>query len=277
MLLKEFWEGLKKETQQTLRQIEAAEKDILKRAYSCALALADANSNLKTFIIHYQFENEEEEIWFFKHAKPVLVSQLIYYCQVYNIEMNRPVGGVVIQRDYLNSELENLQDYIERRPEFYSYYRLGATENDVNYFTRDKFVLGHQYLEPTISEREPRYSTNCDYKLAKILANERLEILLKSQLDELERPHEDIAQLPWNTKKTFLIELLYALDSFRAFGSIPLKRVVTVIQRLLGVDLGNVSSAFAEMRTRNDPTPFLDALKDALLQRMKRSNERRRR
>lgn len=277
MLLKEFWEGLKKETQQTLRQIEAAEKDILKRAYSCALALADANSNLKTFIIHYQFENETEEIWFFKHAKPILVSQLIYYCQVYNIEMNRPVGGVAIQREYLNNELENLQDYIDRRPEFYSYYRLGATENDANYFTRDKFVLGHQYLEPTISEREPLYSTNCDYKLAKILANEQLEVMLKSQLDELERPAEDKAQLPWMTKKTFLIELLYALDSFRAFGRIPLKRVVAVVQKLMGIDLGNVSSAFAEMRTRNDPTPFLDALKDSLLQRMKRNDERRRR
>lgn len=34
MLLKEFWEGLKKETQQTLRQIEATEKDILKEDVS---------------------------------------------------------------------------------------------------------------------------------------------------------------------------------------------------------------------------------------------------
>ena len=101
--------------------------------------------------------------------------------------------------------------------------------------------------------------------------------MLKSQLDELERPAEDKAQLPWTTKKTFLIELLYALDSFRAFGRIPLKRVVAVVQKLMGIDLGNVSSAFAEMRTRNDPTPFLDALKDSLLQRMKRNDERRKR
>ena len=48
-----------------------------------------------------------------------------------------------------------------------------------------------------MSEREPRCSTNCDYKLAKILANEQLEILLKSQQDELERPHDEKAQLPW--------------------------------------------------------------------------------
>lgn len=138
----------------------------------------------------YEFSSEEEEIYFFKQTKPQLVSQLIYHCQVYNIEMNRPHGGTDIQREYLNKELENLQDYIDRRPEFYSYYRLGSTHNDVCYFTRGKFRIGLQYLEPTLSEREPRYSTNCDYKLAKILANERLEILLKSQLDELEHPDE---------------------------------------------------------------------------------------
>lgn len=277
MLLTDFLHDLHTETERKLKQAKASEKDTLKRAYSCALILVEANSNLKNFIINYDFKNEEEEIWFFKQAKPAVVSQLIYFCQIYNIEMNRPVGGLAAQREYINKELANLQDYIDRRQEFYSYYRLGSTENDIHYFTRDKFVMGLQYLEPTLSEREPKYSTNCDYKMAKILANERLEILLKSQLDELERPHEDNGQLCWTTKKTYLIELLYALDSFRAFGRIPLKVVVSVIQKLFGIDLGNVSSAFAEMRTRNDPTPFLDALKDALLQRMKRSDERRRR
>ncbi len=276
MTLTDFFRGLQKETAAKIRQIEHSEKDTLKRAYSCALVLAEANANLKTFVISYQFGSEEEEIWFFKHAKPALVAQLIYHCQVYNIEMNRPVGGTATQREYLNRELENLQDYIDRRPEFYSYYRLGSTHNDVCYFTRDKFMMGHQYLEPNMSEREPKYSTNCDYKLAKMLANEQLEIMLKSQLDELERPPEEKAQLPWNTKKIFLIELLYALDSYRVFGKIPLKRVVVVVQKLMGVDLGNYSATFAEMRTRNDPTPFLDALKDALLQRMKRGNERKR-
>ena len=270
MVLKDFLHELNTKTTQQIRHIEATEKDVLKRAFSCALVLAEANSSLKSFIICYEFRSEEEEIAFFKHEKPALVSRLIYYCQVYNIEMNRPVGGIAVQRDYLNKELENLQDYIDRRPEFYSYYRLGSAHNDVSYFTREKFVMGHQYLEPTLSEREPKYSTNCDYKLAKMLANERLEVLLKSQLDELERPYEEAAQLTWNAKKTYLIELLYALDSFRAFGKIPLKKVVYVIQKLMGVELGNVSSAFAEMKYRNDPTPFLDALKESLLRRMKR-------
>lgn len=270
--MNEFLLKLKKDTEQKIRQIKTAEKDPIKRAYSVALVLAEANTQLKAFVKDYKFPGQDEEIYFFKFVKPYLVSQLIYWCNVYNLEMNRPVGPLDVQREYLYRELRALQEYIERRPEFYSYYRLGSTHNDVCYFTRDRFEIGRQYLEPTMSEREPRYSTNCDYKLAKIQANERLEILIKSQLDDLEHPHEEMIQLPWTTKKVFLIELLYALDSFRAFGKIPLKRVVQVIQKLMGIDLGNVSSAFAEMKERNDPTPFLDELKDALLHRMKRGN-----
>lgn len=275
MELKDILQELNRETAKRIREVERSEKDMLKMAYRCAQVITDANVKLKSFIMEYEFADEQEEIWFFKKAKPALISQFIYYCQVHNIELNRPVGGHDVQRDYLNGELENLQDYTDRRPEFYCYYRLGSTHNDALYFTRGKFVLGLQYLEPTLSEREPKYSTNCDYKPSKFIANERLEILLKSQLDELEHPDRVSAQLPWMTAKTFLIELLYALDSFRAFGKIPLKRVVAVVQVLLGIDLGNYSSAFAEMRTRNEPTPFLDALKEILLRRMRRTNDKK--
>lgn len=121
MLLTDFLHDLHTETERKLKQAKASEKDTLKRAYSCALILVEANSNLKNFIINYDFKNEEEEIWFFKQAKPAVVSQLIYFCQIYNIEMNRPVGGLAAQREYINKELANLQDYIDRRQEFYSY------------------------------------------------------------------------------------------------------------------------------------------------------------
>ncbi|MDL2255315.1 RteC domain-containing protein [Parabacteroides sp. OttesenSCG-928-K15] len=270
-----FLQELNKETLYKVRQIEISEKDVLRKYYAIALVYAGANSKLKDFIINYEFNDEQEEIYFFKQVKPKIVSQLIYHCQVYNIEMNRPLGGLDVQREYLNRELENLQDYIDRRPEFYSYYRLGSTQNDVSYFTRGKFEIGLQYLEPTISEREPKYSTNCDYKLAKILANERLEIMLKSQLDELEHPGEK-AQLVWNTKKKYLIVLLYALDSYRAFGKIPLARVVKAIEKLMGVNLGNYTSIFSEMKENEDVTRFLDELKSALLQRINRPKNKRR-
>lgn len=266
----DFLQELKKETAQKIRRIEAAEKDKLKRSFSIALVLAEANSRLKNFIVGYRFPDQAQEIHFFKEVKPRLVSELIYHCQVYNMELNRPVGGADVQRAYLNRELKNIEDYIERRSEFYSYYRLGLTHDDACFFTRDKRMMDRLYLEPCMSEREPGYSTNCDYKLAKVMANERLELLLRSQLEELDLPRKAQKRLAWAAKKTFLIELLYSLDSYRAFGKTPLREVVDVTEEVLGINLGNVSSSFADMRERNDPTPFLDALREALLKRMDR-------
>jgi len=274
MALKDFLEGLKKETAQEIKRIEASEKDTLKQSHACALVLAGANARLKEFIVGYEFEDQQEEIDFFKNEKPALISLYIYHCQVYDIEIRRPVGGTDVHHDYLNRELSRLQDYIEHCPNFYRYYRLGATDKDALYFTRERFEIGGQFLEASMCERDPKYSTNCDYMLAKIQADERLEVLLKSRLDDLEHPREEAAQLPWMAKKAYLIELLYALDSYRVFGRIPLKRVVMVFQKLLGIDLGNVSSEFFRMKDRNDPTPFLDALKETLLRRMNRDGNK---
>lgn len=271
MELNELLSELKKDAEQQIRRIVATEKDEIKQAYSCAQILHGINARLKTFIIGYEFSDRQEEINFFKHEKPVFLSEHIYQCEVYNIALNRPVGGKESQRDYLHRELEKLQDCIERHHEFYSYYRLGMSDNDEYYFTRANFKIGRQRLEPIMSEREPRYSSTCDYLLSLLQANERLEILLKSQLDELDIPAEETPKLSWKVKKIILIELLYALDSFRAFGRIPLKYVVKVFEKLLGIDLGNYTSEFSKMKDRDDPTPGLNALKSALLHRMKRT------
>ena len=266
---------LKQDTEHQLSQIESSEKDDVKRLHACAVVLHGANARLKDFIVGYEFADETEEIDFFKNEKPRISSSFIYYCEAYNIEIERPIGGPDVQRDYLHRVLVKLQDYIECHQDFYSYYRLGLSDNDTYYFTRDKLNIGRHHLEPIVSEREQRYSTNGDYKLARLQANEELEILIKSKLDELEIPRNDAPRLSWNTKKRFLIELLYALDSFRAFGRVPLSFVAKIVGGVFGVNLDNMASEFAEMRTRDNPTPFLDLLKEALLQRMNKLNKKK--
>ena len=71
--------------------------------------------------------------------------------------------------------------------------------------------------------------------------------------------------------------LLYALDSFRAFGKIPLSRVVKAMEHLLGIDLGNYTSVFSEIKDLDNVTEIFDLLKDALLLRIERSHTKRRR
>lgn len=265
--------ALKKETTRKIRSIQALEKDNLRRIYLIALTLAEANARLKTFITGYQFRDEQEEIRFFKVVKPELVSDLIYHCQIYNIELNRPVGGVNVVRGYLNRELKNIQDYKERHREFYSYYRMGLTHSDTLFFTRGSFTMEHIFLDPSSCERDSGYSASCDYKLSKLMANRKLEEYLLLQLALLERPLKTRKRLTWMMKKRYLVELLYAMDSLHVFGKVPLREVVDISEEEMGIKLGNVSSTFAEMRTRDEATPFLDSLKEAILKRMNREKD----
>lgn len=279
----DFVRKLKKEVEAEIHRIEAMDANILKKSLQASHTLGAAFDRLKMFIIEYRFRDEAEEIYFFRHVKPHLCSHLIYYRKVYNIEMNRPVGSAEVQRLYLLRELDQIHSFQQKRQDFYRYLRSGATNLDGIYFMRGKTDM-ELYLESFYYERDPLFSTNCDFKVARIMAHEMLQGFLQAELETLENKQikaggVDLSnvRLSWEAKKTHLIELLYALDTVGAFGKLTLTRIVAYVERLFGVELGNVSSAFSEMKSRNNPTPFLDEMKDGLLLRMNRKDDTKKR
>lgn len=127
---------------------------------------------LKAFIADYTFRDEVEEIEFFKTVKPRICHRLIYYRKIYNIEMNRPVGSES-QRSYLIDEIRGINRYNEKRSDFVRYYRSGLTHLDALYYLRGNLDTA-LYLESFHHERDPSFSTNCNFMAARLLANERL-------------------------------------------------------------------------------------------------------
>lgn len=94
----DFVEKLQKEIRHDIQNIEAEDKNILKKSLDASHVLGNAFDRLKEFIIQYNFHNEEEEILFFKEIKPKIFCHLIYYRKVYNIEMHRPVASIDAQK-----------------------------------------------------------------------------------------------------------------------------------------------------------------------------------
>ena len=137
--------NLKKEVDARIEQIESSEDNILKRSLAGSQVLGEAFNRLKTFILIYTFKNEEEEILFFKDIKPKFCYRLIYYRKIFNIEMNRPLAGFDAQKEYLNRELNAINDYTTKRLDFVRYYRSGSTHMDSLYFLRGR-VDTEQYL-----------------------------------------------------------------------------------------------------------------------------------
>lgn len=190
--------------------------------------------------------------------------------------MNRPVGSIDVQRTYLNKKLADIQDFTNKRLDFYRYWRSGCTNLDEMYFMRDKTDM-ELYLESFYYELDPKFSTNYDFKVARILANDMLQVFIQSELEGLDEnryKNNDPNQLPLNVrlhaKKTDIIEILYGLDTVNFFGDVSLKRVTAFVEKAFNIDLGNISRTFAEMKSRNAPTPFLDKIRDSLLKRMGR-------
>lgn len=272
-----FVEKLQKEIKLKIQQIEAEDKNILKKSLDASHVLGNAFDRLKEFIIAYKFKDEEEEILFFKEIKPKIFCHLIYYRKVYNIEMHRPVASVEAQKEYLKMKMDAIHEFNNKILDFYRYYRSSATYLDAAYFVRGKPDM-EQYLETFYYERDPQFSTNCDFKVAKIIANDMLQAYLLSELELLDNsmmksnasPFPKV-KLTWTGSKTDLIELIYALDTEGCFneGKIPLIQIAAYLECVFNIDLGNnIARNFYDMRIRSQPTPFLDRLREEILKRM---------
>lgn len=256
-----------------MKKIESSDLNILKKSLEASLVLGDAFQRLREFIDTHIFKDEAEEIEFFKVVKPRLYHRLIYYRKVYNIEMNRPVG-VDSQRAYLIDEIKAINRYNNKHSDFVRYYRSGMTHLDSLYYLRNRNDTT-LYLESFHYERDPKFSTNADFKVAKLLANELLSAYLKGELEALEyvkKTSDDSlpsVRLTWQDSKTDLTELIYLLDSKRSFGNVPLTQLAAYIANVFNTQLDtNLSRTFCDMKLRNNPTPWIDKAKQALLQRM---------
>lgn len=273
----EYVAKLRKETDNAIDGIESSDSNILKKSLEASHVLADAFDKLKKFILSYEFRDEAEEITFFKEIKPKFCYRLIYYCKLYNIEINRPVAGTCKQKEYLSDELDTINKYTNKRLDFVRYYRSGSTHLDSLYFLRGR-VDTEQYLETFYYELDPNFSTNCDFKVAKIMANDMLSAYLMQEIELLNDNgmkfgtfNFPATKKTWKGSKAELQEQIYSWDSAGSFGDVPLTQLYDYIQNVFNIQLdGNLSRAFGDLKIRNVPTPFLDKLKNALLKRMGR-------
>lgn len=273
----EYVAQLRKETDDAIDGIESSDNNILKKSQDASHVLAEAFDKLKKFILTHEFQNEAEEINFFKEIKPKFCYRLIYYRKLYNIEMNRPVAAMCKQKEYLYEELETIQKYTNKRLDFVRYYRSGSTHLDSLYFLRGR-VDTEQYLETFYYELDPNFSTNCDFKVAKILANDMLSAYLMGEIELLTDNGVKIVtngfpvtKITWMGSKAELQEQIFSWDSAATFGKVPLTQLSDYIQNVFNIQLDrNLSRSLDDLKIRLSPTPFLDKLKAALLRRMKR-------
>lgn len=277
-----FTNTLRETMERNIRTIESTETEILRRTYQTGKMLEELIGRLKTFIVDYVFKDEEEEIMFFKEIKPRFFCKLLFCLKLYYIELNKPVGSWDLKSAYYNKELDNIADYFRKRLDFYRYYRSGSTHRDNIYFKRGVIDWDEQYIDGFHFERDPMFSSGCDFTVAKIHSYDILQVYLQEQLENITENKLELADkqrrvdmvIPWTAKKAGLITILYSLDSLGVFGDLSLRRLQEFTETHCDVKLGHIARAFNEIRSRQNPTQFIDEMKEALLERIREADDR---
>lgn len=270
---------LNKNLNNQLQIIDLEEISIVNKAQKSILCINSSLTKLRTFILNYTFNNEEEEILFFKDIKPRIFSQLIYHVKINNIEGKRPIGSFEIQQKYLMNELEELTLFFNSHIEFYRYYRTNSIFLDDKLFVRGREDF-HFHQDNPFIYTDPDFSTSMDYLVAEILANDRLEIFLKTELDTLTIKNSnpnwcqlgmlENNSLQWTDDKTSLVELIYAIDALGSInkGQCEISVLTAFFEKAFNVRLNDVYRTYTDIKGREIPTKYLDNLRAALRQRM---------
>lgn len=237
---------------------------------------------VKDIILKSGFKTEQEEINFFKELKPQFTSKLIYYNSLYKIETKKPFGSSRIMKKYYNNELDKLKRYFDNNLDFYKYYRTGSCYLDYKYFVRGKFDIKLS-LDNYYFETDLNFTTSHDFKIAKILANDLLQLYLENQLVTLEHKEDKTksqrnpnAKLTWTGSKVSLTELIYALQSEGIFnnGTADLKNIAEYFEEIFNIDLGQYRRTFLEIRLRKDNrAKFISSLQEKLIKRMEDTDD----
>jgi hypothetical protein len=247
------------------------EKDhpTIEMAKLCMLIIKKYLNDLRDHIIEHRFESPDAEIYFFKWSKPRFYSRMIYYSQLYKIELNKPPGNEDVSKKYLQGEMKKIIRFFNNNREFYHYWRSGANHLDHIYFLRknkDKSSMEEAFF----IERDEQFSTIYDYKVARIEADKMLSDYLngapqnQNKISEITR-----SKLIWTAQKAGLVELLYALHASAVFENSQIKAIATYFSDVFDVNLGNIYKTYEEIRLRKkNRTAFLDSLRRNLMRKM---------
>lgn len=233
---------------------------------------------LREFIHQYTFQDANEEIVFFKNTKPFILSKLIYFNDIYLLELRKPNGSKEVLREYYKKKQTAITEFCNANLDFYQYYRSKATHLDKYYFLREheNYKLCHNC---GMFDKDPLFSTCCDHRVAKMLAYDMLEIYLQQRLQNIEKQEVieySRASLPdnpfrWTAPKVAAIELGYSIYAAGVLnnGNADIKEIMTYIEASFKIDLGDYYRTYLAMRDRKrDRTPFLNSLIQKLLRKM---------
>ena len=207
---------------------------------------------------------ETEEIYFFKHIKPIVCAHNLFYRKIIQLQHEKPLKALKTQIRFYKKQLDIEYRFKLRHKAFAYYLKSKQTHLDAIYFIRreplpyDPDDLRLQY--------NLNYSTPRDFLTAKLAGSALLTEYLKTKITQLaDRPtvEPDTPHLDWSGSRTDLIELTYALYHAKVIhkGKADIIEIARALSNFFNMDPGDVYKTYSEIKSRKKSrTKFLDEM-----------------
>lgn len=182
---------------------------------------------------------------------------------------------------------EALSDFTSRIYEFC----MNGSDIGFVYFSLNTIRMLLIHLEETRAGTDNRLSATggiafVDAAIDWVMKQENARKYVAPQINEAancrevteQNEEEEMTQVIWTGKIIHLMEFIYGSDTLKNFnnGKVTIKQVSAYFSKVLGVEIKDPSGCYVSMRERikESRTSYIDSMRDALLDRMEKDDER---
>lgn len=275
-MLEEYVDELIQEVYSIL-EMHQLQSNLLKRFSVQASLFSAAMTKLNEKIVDYSFQSIEEEISFFKNAKPKLLAEQHYsYSRVRSLRHCQNLSKEAKEK-HINHELRRIDNFFLEHKDFCSYLSIEDNHLDKNYFTRLS-KLQNTKVDYYLGAKDFRTTCKKGYIIGKIISKKRLSIYFQSLLEnEFQESNPDMAnsfkKLNWNGTQTDFVELIYALKAGGYVSDSKLK-ISEVLSQVFGLESIDIYKTWYKIKNRKINSTLLTFnLLEALTQQIKEENK----
>jgi len=270
--------------EEMLHQLRTVNNPLISAVMDLSASLTITLQTLDTLheqVISNPFEDDQAEIYFFKHIKPRFQSYHIYIIELHHVIEMTPITTDLLIKKYYLKELKVINRFFERYAFYYQYYLTNDTSRDTDFFLSRN--LKDMPPEIKLTTKVDRFTSGLDFLFAKFKAFEMLRDCLVRKVKDLEKRRDlDFLEQEllkerrcWSGNKIELVELAYALYHSKRIngGNAELGEIISWLESSLNIDLGQSYRMFIDISRRKlvRHTKFLDEMQHTLITHIQNS------
>lgn len=273
-----LYESTLQEFKEQLYALQQNDSAYLKQANLAIVLCRKILDVLKTSVIKHGYKSKREEIRFFRDIKMEPMRYLVYYSNMRSFELRMPKVGLVPKTNFFKRERDRVNIFFDAHINFQIYMEQGLEHSDKCYFLR-KYLNEFPPIFIDDYYRDPMFNTAYDKLWATIkgfglygryLDKQKKLLDVRNSIRVTDRRSHAQKELQLTLKNTQIIELMYAMILVGSVnkGNVHIKDVAAFVKEYFNIDLGDYSHTFHRFRDRNNPTLFLDLMKEKVLEYM---------